>query len=76
MSDKDDTLLANVNGYGYYRVNYTEHNWQRLTWAVGNGSTSGLSDQDTTMLLNDAFALNFFNLIDYVRDGASSGQSL
>ena len=60
-----DALLANVEGSGYFRVNYTHSNWQLLTTAVR--TSTALTDLDTTTLINDAFALNFFNLIDFVR---------
>ncbi|EGD76628.1 Glu aminopeptidase [Salpingoeca rosetta] len=66
LGGSGDALLANVGGDGYYRVNYTQDNWAALTRAVLDGSASSpLTDLDATTLLNDAFAMHFFNLIDY-----------
>ena len=48
---------ANLNGTGYYRVNYPEENWDALTLALTKNHLS-FTAADRAQLLNDAFSLS------------------
>ena len=47
---------ANVNGTGFYRVNYPRENWVALTETLKKDHTT-FSALDRAQLINDAFAL-------------------
>ena len=48
---------ANINGTGFYRVNYPEHNWDALIRALDRDHAA-FSTADRAQLINDAFALS------------------
>ena len=48
---------ANVNGTGFYHVNYPQDNWEALIRALQRDHTV-FSAADRAQLINDAFALS------------------
>ena len=48
---------ANINGTGFYRVNYPRENWDALTEALIKDHKT-FSALDRAQLINDAFALS------------------
>lgn len=48
---------ANINGTGFYRVNYPKENWDALINALMEDHTV-FSTSDRAQLINDAFALS------------------
>ena len=48
---------ANLNGTGYYRVNYPIHNWDALIAALKKNHLT-FTSADRAQLLNDAFSLS------------------
>ena len=48
---------ANVNGTGFYRVNYPKENWDALTDTMIKDHNT-FSALDRTQLISDAFALS------------------
>eukprot|EP00095_Tigriopus_kingsejongensis_P000725 snap_masked-scaffold338_size202645-processed-gene-1.10 protein:Tk00725 transcript:snap_masked-scaffold338_size202645-processed-gene-1.10-mRNA-1 annotation:"endoplasmic reticulum aminopeptidase 1" len=53
---------ANLNGTGYYRVNYPRHNWDALILALNTDHTV-FTTADRAQLINDAFALSHAGLL-------------
>ena len=47
---------ANLNGTGFYRVNYPMHNWDALSLAL-NTDHSVFTTADRAQLINDAFSI-------------------
>ena len=52
-----DWFKANINGTGFYRVNYPEPNWDALIRALDRDHAV-FSTADRAQLINDAFALS------------------
>ena len=52
---------ANVNGTGFYRVNYPRDNWDALTQTLIKDHTT-FSALDRAQLISDAFALSRYVL--------------
>lgn len=48
---------ANINGTGFYRVNYPEENWDALALALKKNHKQ-FSSADRAQLINDAFSLS------------------
>ncbi|KAM4572784.1 alanyl (membrane) aminopeptidase-like b [Odontesthes bonariensis] len=63
ISKKDEWILANVNCYGYYRVNYNPENWQRLLTQLET-NPDGIPLMNRGQLVDDAFNLARAKLID------------
>lgn len=59
-----DWLKVNINGAGYYRVNYPPHLWARLAEAAE--IPDRLSDADLANLIDDAFALTLDGRLSHV----------
>lgn len=55
-------IKANMNGTGFYRVNYPKENWDGLTHALITEHTI-FSTADRTQLINDAFSLSQAGLV-------------
>ena len=53
---------ANINGTGFYRVNYPRENWDALTEALIKDHKT-FSALDRAQLINDAFALSRYTTI-------------
>ncbi len=51
---------ANINGTGFYRVNYPEQNWDALILALKRDH-SAFTPADRAQLINDAFALSEYD---------------
>ena len=54
LQSQDDFVLVNAGQSGFYRVNYPQDMWKRLE---DNIATGKISSVDTSMLLDDAYAL-------------------
>nr|XP_054753846.1 glutamyl aminopeptidase-like [Lytechinus pictus] len=72
----DDWLLANVNGYGYYRVNYDTDNWELISKQL-TADHEVIPPSGRAALISDAFSLavsgqlsqvTAFNLTFYLED--------
>ncbi|XP_041463117.1 aminopeptidase Ey-like [Lytechinus variegatus] len=63
-SSADEWLLVNINAYGYYRVNYDEHNWQLLiSQLLSNREAIPISNR--AELIGDALNLARAGDLDY-----------
>ena len=51
---------ANVNGTGFYHVNYPRENWDALTLALQQDHTV-FTAADRAQLINDAFSLSQYD---------------
>ncbi|XP_072242690.1 alanyl (membrane) aminopeptidase-like b [Leuresthes tenuis] len=63
ISRRDEWILANVDCYGYYRVNYNLENWQRLLTQLET-NPDGIPLMNRGQLVDDAFNLARAKLID------------
>ncbi|XP_041462436.1 aminopeptidase N-like [Lytechinus variegatus] len=72
----DDWLLANVNGYGFYRVNYDTENWELISKQL-TADHEVIPISSRAALISDAFSLavsgqlsqvTAFNLTFYLED--------
>ncbi|KAL5020482.1 hypothetical protein ScPMuIL_003374 [Solemya velum] len=52
----DKWILANVRQYGYYRVNYDDHNWRELIRQLDNNHTV-IPTENRAQIVNDAWNL-------------------
>lgn len=59
----NEWYLANINRYGFYRVNYDATNWARITNALLQTPTA-ISASDRAGILNDAFAFSQSGLVE------------
>ncbi|XP_063963335.1 aminopeptidase N-like [Lytechinus pictus] len=60
----DDWFLVNIKQYGYYRVNYDDDNWARLSQQLMDDHTA-LPTENRAQLINDAFTLARVGRVDY-----------
>ncbi|XP_034541819.1 alanyl (membrane) aminopeptidase a [Notolabrus celidotus] len=63
ISKKGEWILANVNSFGYYRVNYNPENWERLLTQL-ESNPDGIPLMNRGQLIDDAFNLARAKLID------------
>ncbi|XP_077988276.1 aminopeptidase N-like [Glandiceps talaboti] len=61
----EDWILANINHYGFYRVNYDEDNWNKLIVQLNTDFTV-IPLRNRVALLDDAFSLSHSLDIDAV----------
>ncbi|XP_041459849.1 aminopeptidase N-like isoform X2 [Lytechinus variegatus] len=60
----DDWYLANIQQFGFYRVNYDNENWARLSQQLVQNHTV-LPNENRAQLINDAFSLARVGRVDY-----------
>merc|ERR1712136_420343 len=59
-----ESILANVDVVGFYRVNYDTEMWQFFTEKLNSPAYQEVSIQNRAQLLDDAFALSRAELLD------------
>ncbi|XP_054751967.2 aminopeptidase N-like isoform X2 [Lytechinus pictus] len=60
----DDWYLANIQQFGFYRVNYDNENWARLSQQLVQDHTV-LPNENRAQMINDAFSLARVGRVDY-----------
>lgn len=61
---EDDWFLVNVDRLGFYRVNYDDTNWRRLTSAI-KSQRDAFSSQTIAQLIDDSLSLARDSLVSY-----------
>ena len=60
-----DWLILNNQQSGYYRVNYDEENWKRITNELVSGNFNMIHRNNRAQLIDDAFTLARSGVIHY-----------
>ncbi|KAL1422178.1 hypothetical protein MTO96_022390 [Rhipicephalus appendiculatus] len=60
----DDWLIANLRGYGYYRVNYDTRNWNLITMELNTYHTN-IDVVNRARIIDDMFELADLGLVPY-----------
>lgn len=64
LDDDDDWFLVNVDRLGFYRVNYDDTNWRRLTSAI-KPQRDAFSNQTIAQLIDDSLSFARDSLLSY-----------